>query len=67
MSEVTYFLKLAERCTRLAAECPDVRTAAHLRAISDEFLSRAARISSVLYDAELPVAQKRPNLGAIAV
>jgi hypothetical protein len=45
MNEAKYFLKLTERCHRLAMECTDPRTASHLTAMGDEFLNKAAQLS----------------------
>ena len=45
MNESKYFLKLTERCHRLAMECTDPRTASHLTTLGDEFLNRAAQLS----------------------
>lgn len=48
MNEAKYFLKLTERCHRLATECTDPRTASHLTTLGDEFLNKAAQIGSKL-------------------
>jgi hypothetical protein len=45
MNESKYFLKLTERCHRLAMECTDPRTASHLTTLGDEFLNKAAQLS----------------------
>jgi hypothetical protein len=45
MDESKYFLKLTERCHRLAMECTDPRTASHLTILGDEFLNKAAQLS----------------------
>jgi hypothetical protein len=45
MDESKYFLKLTERCHRLAMECTDPRTASHLATLGDEFLNKAAQLS----------------------
>jgi hypothetical protein len=45
MNESKYFLKLTERCHRLAMECTDPRTASHLAILGDEFLNKAAQLS----------------------
>jgi len=44
MNESKYFLKLTERCHRLAMECTDPRTASHLAILGDEFLNKAAQL-----------------------
>jgi hypothetical protein len=46
MNESKYFLKLTERCHRLAMECTDPHTASHLATLGDEFLNKAAQLSS---------------------
>jgi hypothetical protein len=46
MNESKYFLKLTERCHRLALECTDPHTASHLAALGDEFLNKAAQLSA---------------------
>jgi hypothetical protein len=48
MNESKYFLKLTERCHRLAMECTDPRTASHLAILGDEFLNKAAQLSHQL-------------------
>jgi hypothetical protein len=48
MNDAKYFLKLTERCHRLATECTDPRTASHLTILGDEFLNKAAQIGSKL-------------------
>ena len=45
MNESNYFLKLTERCHRLAIECTDPRTASHLTTLGDEFLNKAAQLN----------------------
>ena len=45
MNESKYFLKLTERCHRLAMECTDPRTASHLTTLGDEFLNKAAQLN----------------------
>jgi len=45
MNESKYFLRLTERCHRLAMECTDPRTASHLTTLGDEFLNKAAQLS----------------------
>jgi len=45
MNESRYFLKLTERCHRLAGECTDPLTASHLTTLGDEFLNKAAQLS----------------------
>jgi hypothetical protein len=46
MKESRYFIRLAERCYRLASGCTDPRTAAHLTTLGDEFLNTAAQANS---------------------
>jgi hypothetical protein len=46
MNESQYFLKLTERCHRLAMECTDPRTASHLATLGNEFLNKAAQLSA---------------------
>ncbi len=46
MNESKYFLKLTERCHRLAMDCTDPHTASHLATLGDEFLNKAAQLSS---------------------
>jgi hypothetical protein len=46
MNESKYFLRLTERCHRLALECTDPHTASHLATLGDEFLNKAAQLSS---------------------
>jgi hypothetical protein len=46
MNEFKYFLKLTERCHRLAMECTDPHTASHLATLGDEFLNKAAQLSA---------------------
>jgi hypothetical protein len=46
MNESKYFLKLTERCHRLAMECTDPYTASHLATLGDEFLNKAAQLSA---------------------
>jgi hypothetical protein len=46
MNESKYFLKLTERCHRLAMECTDPHTALHLTTLGDEFLNKAAQLSA---------------------
>ena len=46
MNESKYFLKLTERCHRLAMECTDPHTASRLATLGDEFLNKAAQLSS---------------------
>jgi hypothetical protein len=45
MNESRYFLKLTERCHRLASECTDPLTASRLTSLGDEFLNKAAQLS----------------------
>jgi hypothetical protein len=45
MNESRYFLKLTERCHRLASACTDPLTASHLTILGDEFLNKAAQLS----------------------
>ena len=54
MNESKYFLKLTERCHRLARECKDPHTASHLATLGDEFLNKAAQLSAKL------AAERRP-------
>jgi hypothetical protein len=54
MSEAKYFLRLTERCHRLATECTDPRTASHLTTLGDEFLNRAAQMSAKPGDERSP-------------
>jgi hypothetical protein len=54
MNESKYFLKLTERCHRLAMECTDPRTASHLALLGDEFLNKAAQLS------RQPAAERAP-------
>ena len=54
MNESKYFLKLTERCHRLAMECTDPRTASHLAILGDEFLNKAAQLS------QQPAAERAP-------
>jgi hypothetical protein len=46
MNESQYFLKLTERCHRLAMDCTDPDTASHLATLGNEFLNKAAQLSS---------------------
>lgn len=48
MNEAKYFLRLTERCHRLAGECTDPRTASYLTTLANEFLNKAAQISGKL-------------------
>ena len=45
MNESKYFLRLTERCHRLAMECTDPHTASQLATLGDEFLNKAAQLS----------------------
>jgi hypothetical protein len=46
MKEARYFIRLAERCYRLASGCTDPRTVAHLTTLGDEFLNTAAQVNT---------------------
>ena len=50
MNEAKYFLRLTERCHRLARQCTDPGTASQLTTLGDEFLNRAAQLSAKLAD-----------------